>query len=190
MSEKPILFSAEMVKAILDGRKTMTRRIVKNKAFQQWLDVGMSDEAMKNPDNNWVDVCPWQPGDVLWVRETWCKNPVGSGYPYCYKASEDSWIYDDMEGMWKPSIHMPRKVARLFLRVKNVRVERLQDITEEDAGAEGLQDFYGKRIPYISNITRFSDYWDTINSKSGYGWDVNPYVFVVEFERLGEELHD
>jgi len=170
MSEKPILFSTEMVRAILEGRKTQTRRVVKP---QPVIEDGHGREIK----------CPWQPGDILWVRETWCKNPVSTGYPYCYKASEDSWIYDNMEGMWRPSIHMPREAARIFLRVKNVRVEKLQEIMPDDVLQEGLWDVGTE----TGALDSFAELWNNINAKRGYGWSVNPWIWVIEFEKQGGE---
>ncbi len=179
--EKPILFSTEMVKAIQESRKTQTRRLIKPQPTGPFV----------------IYKCLWQSGDILWVRETWCKNPYGTGAPYCYKADEESWIYDDMEGMWKPSIHMPRKAARLFLKVKDIRVERLQDISHEDAIKEGITFDMAMTCnnwsPTFTDpdsggdpdyVEAFKVLWDSINAKRGYGWDVNPWVWVVEFERM------
>ena len=193
-----------MVKAILAGKKTMTRRVVKNKIFQQWIDVGMSDEAMKNPDNNWIDACPYgQPGDILWVRETWNQalntETDELGYVYKEQMLRENVIYTDLDDdpiKWRPSIFMPRTAARLFLKVTNIRVERLQDISQEDIEKEGLW-FYSQEYREETCINRdsvygiqatgrkyFKELWDSINAKRGYGWDINPWVWVVEFERV------
>jgi len=149
VKERPILFSTEMVKAILEGRKTQTRRVIKPQPTMHdfgdhkclawgkplvvpgYLFIGV-DRAMESPS---YLRCPYgSEGTVLWVRETWAQENVNHKDVFIYKA--DGW---DRSGLkWKSSIHMPRKAARIFLKVKNVRVERLQDISEEDAKAEGV----------------------------------------------------
>jgi len=138
VTERPILFSAPMVRAILDGRKTQTRRAVKRPASLDSLEASPNYPGEWVP---WVDgdpqesiLCPYGvPGDTLWVRESWCAADVPSGF--CYMADHPG----DPRGLgWRPSIHMPRKASRLTLRITNVRVERLQDISEADAIAEGL----------------------------------------------------
>jgi hypothetical protein len=216
MREIPILFSTPMVQAILAGNKSMTRRVVKNKVFQQWIDAGMSDEAMKNPDNNWIDACPYgQAGDILWVRETWCElweidgndQTIEGTEKYYYAADNptfpftgflrDDGTYKDYPA-WRPSIHMPRSVARIFLEVTNVRVERVQDITEEDAITEGTSperalEIGGEQFtptfydPDGQNVRpnykdAFSELWDSINERRGFSFQSNPWVFVVSFE--------
>jgi hypothetical protein len=209
MKEKPILFSTPMVRAILDGRKTMTRRVVKgghgNPAindFAQGIIMGMSS--------------PYFVGDILWVQETWVKTPNSRclyrgnyhnggaddipANTIIYRAD-----YDDREPTvpalkWKPSIFMPREACRLRLRVTGVRVERLQGITEEDARREGVDlhckimdcDDYAPTDAHVCKTIglcyqqAFATLWDNLDDKRGYDWDSNPYVFVVEFERLTE----
>jgi hypothetical protein len=184
MKDKSILFSTPMVRAIQDERKSMTRRIVKpqpDKEISQM--VGWQ---------SWLK-CPYgQPGDILWVRETWNYSP---NWYYCYKADT---IPDDNHGYigsipWRPSIFMPREAARIFLRVKTVRVERLQEITEEDARAEGCCTFHdhiadGKFAGVaefdLTARDAFADLWDSINAKRGYGWDSNPFVWAISFKVL------
>jgi hypothetical protein len=201
MKHRPILFSTDMVQAILEGRKTQTRRVVKPQP--------MHDSAPPHKDGNqWLHMgdvykCPYgQPGDVLWVREAWAHtsqlniNSEDENYGYVYKADGQTW--KDYEGWtWKPSIHMPRKAARLFLRIKAVRVERLQEISDEDAIDEGLIHLNYKRYPsYTYNIHKypngfgtaigcFSHLWESINGPES--WDANPWVWVVEFERITKE---
>ena len=215
--EKPILFKTEMVQAILAGRKTMTRRIIKPQptmydfenhkalAFEEpftkpgYIAVGV-DRVKECPS---YLRCPYgQIGDVLWVRETWSQLDMDyravegklngeefKGCPIAYKANNDA---PEHFGCWRPSIFMPRYAARLFLKVTNIRVERLQDITEEDAIAEGVLWNRAKKINELeksNNIidnakTLFMRLWDSINAKRGYGWDINPWVWVVEFERV------
>lgn len=179
MAEKPILFSTEMVRAILDGRKTMTRRVIKPQPIDPYFRGGS-----KNPCKELT--CPYQPEDILWVRETWQKldHSIALDVPegvhaYVYKASENGelWERETENWKWRPSIYMPREAARIFLRVTGVRVERLQDISNEDVHKEGF-------APWGDKYLRFADFWDHLNAKRGYGWDVNPWVWVVEFERI------
>ena len=195
---KPILFSTAMVQAILAGQKTMTRRICKpltlnypvraypNETPEQWLA-------------RWNHKPPYKPGDILWVRETWCthedmadvfENQLRPGY--YYKANEigKEWVNDREIVKWRPSIFMPREAARIFLRVTDVRVERLQDITPKDAWDEGCR--IGNSFPWEEHIPElqqqckdilFIPLWDNLNAKRGYGWDTNPWVWVISFER-------
>lgn len=193
---KPILFNAEMVKAILDGRKTQTRRILRPKyreneyGFQvitnlhdgQFIRVEYYDEYeemtryMRNPCN---------PGDILWVRETF--DDVALGHPWYYKADGDLRPECWKGERWRPSIHMPKEAARIFLRVKDVRVERLQDMTEEAAIAEGFPD---SPAGTDSPLERFSALWDKTIKREElrvYGWHANPWVWVIEFEKAEGE---
>ena len=164
MSVKPILFNTEMVRAILDGRKSCTRRLVKHNVDA----VLNSPYHMKHPEveDAWLIkrlcMAPYELGDILYVRETWCALPVNEaghmrGHSvYYYKADRDL-RPEGWRGNWHPSIHMPKEAARIWLKVTDVRVERLQDITVEDALAEGMD-------KYIR-------------------WDANPWVWGIEFER-------
>lgn len=187
---KPILFNTEMVQAILQGRKTVTRRLVKP---QPWCDHPR-DCGCTLWNYGEVDAaCPahcisttkeaYQPGDILWVRETWA--PFDS--TYLYKANGGG----SGGSGWRPSIHMPREAARIFLRVTDVRVERLQEITAEECICEGVDsgdvlmntpdnDFAG----YAKE--RFAALWDSTVKTADlatYGYDANPWVWVIEFER-------
>ena len=221
MAIKPILFNTEMIRAILDGRKTVTRRLVKPQpksklcytfagsdcgtwgypsktAHQSW------GEEYRLPDNitkedfgkRWNP--PYHTDDVLYVRETW--SPI---YPdkesnevcgYIYK--EDSLEeydnrYPDGEdyqwgGKWRPSIHMPKEAARIWLKVTDVRVERLQEITEEQIGREGVEVEYPHVLNGEEKRYAFSTLWNSTVKKSDldrYGWNANPWVWVIEFER-------
>ena len=204
MKERPILFSAPMVRAILKGRKTQTRRIMKKlpcqcNAFEPEEMPSISPEGwqMSGHSGRWwcqcctsyqdAKNCPYgQPGDRLWVRETWrlydslvecacydaCKCSRHHGKPL-YRAS-----LPDNEGPWKPSIHMPRWASRITLEVVSVRVERLQDISRGDCIAEGCP------LPNISRITNvvawYRSLWETINGPGS--WAANPWVWVVEFK--------
>ncbi len=230
MKERPILFSAPMVRAILAGTKTQTRRAVKGWPLE-WLSppISFSPEYVAHPEN---DACPYgQPGDRLWVREAWgyrCSSgtPVAGQYHHTiqYRADDERHTFGPMamdgvglpkwrerdEGMsyeawdarmtaywrqWRPSIHMPRWASRITLEVTGVRVERLQDISEEDAIAEGVDRFPGcrrdddaaafNRIGPVDNdsfpIARYAVLWEQINGAGS--WDANPWVWCVEFKQ-------
>ncbi len=199
--EISILFSTPMVQAILANIKRMTRRTRGldkiNKNPDQWEFVEMVGRSAffqnkKTGELRYIR-CPYgQPGDTLWLRETWCKNPYGTGWPYVFKASPETWLYDEeSEHQWRPSIFMPREAARLFLTNKKVRVERLQGITEEDAKAEGCPRCIGATLcggcdgqcePNNPKLW-FQYLWDSLNAKRGYGWEKNPWAWVVEFEK-------
>lgn len=183
---KPILFNTEMVRAIMGGRKTVTRRAVKAPVLAK----------VRQPDK--VSICgdkakliwngsdaiggfeiklPYRIGDVLYVRETWAvwSRTEGTAPEIHYKA--DGECIKDVK--WRPSIHMPREAARLFLRVKDVRVERLQDIDDNGVAAEGFE---------IGAL--FDDIWNGTIKKSEipiYGWNTDPWVWVIEFERISRE---
>lgn len=183
---KPILFSTPMVQAILDGRKTMTRRVIKSDPTHPHWD-GLAPTGWHDGHRPMQHV-PYSIGDVLWVRETFNCIRFGNGKTvpyntvYWYKSEEPDINPDNK---WRPSIFMPRVAARIFLRVTNVRAERVQSILCGDMKAEGC-------IP--QNVTGGQwqqwqrDYWvplwNAINAKRGYGWDINPWVWVIEFERV------
>ncbi len=216
---KPILFSTAMVQAILAGRKTQTRRATGlaqvNAAPNDWqlcwtqstmingksVQFGAGFQSKINPKNgaSLGEKCPYgKPGDVLWVRETWAN--LNADFPsitpyYVYKADLD---HKDQHGpiTWKPSIHMPKTACRLFLKITNIRVERLQDISEQDAKAEGVI-YYGNESGDYKNYSyndklgddwgvltakkSFKSLWGSINGKES--WDANPWIWVVEFEQ-------
>ena len=192
MAIKPILFNTEMVRAILDGRKTCTRRICKdaNECTVPDMEFYNADKrtyAVHNfADKEQMDqlstaerTCPICTGDILYVRETWKEAPKG------YYYYED-WQKDDIADVtkWKPSIHMPKEAARIWLKVTNVRVERLQEITEVQAQAEGCNS--GLLTGACTARGQFEDLWNSTVKKSDidrYGWDANSYVWVIEFER-------
>ena len=192
MAIKPILFNTEMVRAILDGRKNCTRRIVKPQQLIGMLPDkcknGAPEEFLKEKKLMFKPYCdmtdaelintaykaPYQPGDILYVRETWKKAP--NGYYYY-----EDWQKNDIADItkWKPSIHMPKEAARIWLKVTDVRVERLQDMTDDDAEAEGCFD-------YTSTALGFPDVWDSTIKNSDldrYGWNTNPWVWVIKFEQ-------
>lgn len=187
ITERPILFQTDMVKAILDGRKTQTRRNVKAEALN-WISLaGFTTEFVAHPDNY---LCPYgYPGDLLWVRETWAA--VGrTTMHYAYKANESN-----QNVKWKPSIHMPKSAARIWLMVEEIQVEPLQDISEEDAIAEGIEDWSyapeglgqitvnkGKTLCVGPPVWCFNRLWASINGEES--WDANPWVWVVKFRVL------
>lgn len=205
IKELPILFSGAMIRAILEGRKTQTRRIVKRPS-------NVSDDAIPEPllDGNmfWKlpdynvgnsQKCPYgEVGDRLWVRETWLQSPVSNQYWYRADKGEEDFaaIYNYR---WKPSIHMPRAASRITIEIVGIRLERLQDISEQDAIAEGISSIDdGGEILYLANspsserqtrysssVAAFRKLWDSINRDRGYSWDSNPFVWVVEFKKLG-----
>lgn len=198
MKERPILFSALMVRAILADEKTQTRRVVKpqpdiidsdgNARKYKPLEVVLNGElvVMHGPpddprDARYVDrpiPCPYgMVGDRLWVRETWAWHPDCGGA--IYRATDPGWDDNDYGIKWRPSIFMPRWASRLTLEVVSVRVERVQDISAADKEAEGLHENQGY------GPAAFESLWNEINGKRGYGWEVNPWVWRVEFKRVG-----
>lgn len=211
--ERPILFSGEMVRAILDGRKTQTRRVVKKNASGR-AALGGKNWHLGDPDA--VLACPYgQPGDRLWVKETWrpwndvdlwdvvqyradmsIRKPDGlsENDGFRFNAECEATIQDQIDGNkspWKPSIFMPHWASRLTLEIVRVRVERLQEIGEEDAMAEGMPNNHATHWPdddpgYIDDVYRrnYAHIWNTLNAKRGFGWDANPWVWVIDFKRV------
>jgi hypothetical protein len=182
ISVKPILFSTEMVTAILDGRKTMTRRVMKEQPLS--LNFYEDNGDFKRPVMNFpvskkhftgvtAPLCPYGwPGDILWVREKWRHNDTQTGYPYHHY--QDDTIYTDRDNeKWKPSIFMPKTACRIFLKISDVRVERLQDIDEENIYSEGISN---KKFPF----KEWERLWKKINGIES--WNQNPWVWVIEFE--------
>ncbi len=191
MAEKPILFSTDMVQAILEGRKTQTRRVVKGLPINQSdYDLGIIKRDNGSLTGYGFEKIPYQPGDILWVRETWARlngdyRPDNNGKIYIYKADHVTGNDGPDLIRWRPSIHMPREAARLFLTVKDVRVERLQDISEDDARAEGCHAPCYDAITgeeHSDNRTMFKIVWNSLNAKPEYTWESNPWVWVIIFE--------
>lgn len=219
---KPILFNTEMIRAILDGRKTVTRRVVKPKYSNTHLQMftnkygtrlvelqnNIEGETYgKNADGTgWqkllamreteYDHKPYKKGDILYVRETFAEVETCTGRPFIIYKSDDNGAHADDNHKftgWRPSIHMPKEAARLFLRVTDVRVERLQDITEEQAKKEGINEnsrsFKEWQAGWCRSayIMSFSELWNSTIKKpdlNKYGWNANPFVWVYEFERI------
>lgn len=208
MSTKPILFNTEMVRAIMDGRKTCTRRIIKgfipNDAV--WGYTAFTPKGCISCRGTFADgygekffKLPYQSGDILYARETWHKyiKRVGKGKNchlaefYGYKASVAN--LEDADEPWKPSIHMPKEAARIWLRVTDVRVERLQEISAESALTEGADKYVHLNGKFDENaiLTSFIGIWDSTIKKSDldrYVWNANPWVWVIEFERCEREV--
>lgn len=220
MKERPILFSGPMVRAILDGSKTQTRRVIQPqpcRTLPETKEIGPSFDMHYPSGWRWhrsrgvqcfgqdaealagvaALLSPYgKPGDRLWVRETWAPvDFLAGGYeleePHCvgYRADEsarycfgdkqraaDTYAWNWSAVKWKPSIFMPRWASRITLEVIDVRVQRVRDIGESDAVAEGM--------PAHRPLAVFRDLWETLNAKRGYGWDVNPWVWAVTFRRV------
>ena len=209
MAIKPILFNTEMVRAIMDGRKSCTRRMVKPQPNEKHTyplgfvtdstekkEVGCFGFGINEYSGSIQYTKPqYQPGDILYVRETW-GHPISlnSDKQYVFRADKiaESGFKNDSH-IWHPSIRMPKEAARIWLKVTDVRVERLQDVTEDGAKAEGAIDNRGFIHSPENEYDRihtarehFIKIWNSTIKKSDldrYGWDANPYVWVIEFER-------
>lgn len=210
MAIKPILFNTEMVRAILDGIKTCTRRIVKgfipNDAV--WGYTAFTPKGCISCRGTFADgygekffKLPYQPCDILYVRETWehfeCCCCEGDEHRNCYREPQQSvlnkscgcYMYratDEIYGdaRWHPSIHMPKEAARIWLKVTDVRVERLQDMWASDVSKEGIR--FNKPTAADEMLKAFAKLWDSTIKKSDldrYGWNASPWVWVIEFER-------
>ena len=186
MTDHPMLFSGPMVRAIIEGQKTQTRRVLQVPDKYNFLGIygpGLT-AVFENAADFYVDWKQRLPslGERLWVRETFNDN---WGDDVIYRADGGSAIdagYKS-EPKWKPSIHMPKKYCRLWLRVTDVRVQRLQDISHDDAVAEGA----GMYPICMSAQKRFREtIWDSLYAKRGYGWDENPWVVAITFEKIDE----
>lgn len=232
MKERPILFSAPMVRAILDGRKSQTRRALKFQAFGGFTPISPST-IWHGEEPRRKESCPYgQPGDRLWVRETWRLSPDAcEGWPMdatpCsgfidYRADGSSlerhapdfaaierltigrdpeWDWDSPPHSWRSPIHMPRWASRITLEITGIRVERLQDISADNAIAEGIDQIAGptscnswrnyligkagEMNMHCSSPSRsYQTLWDAINARRGHPWESNPWVWVIEFRRI------
>ncbi len=210
IKERPILFNSAMVRAILDGRKTQTRRVIKGLGIVPGIG-----EVLKGSDNarEWLEYCPYgKVGDLLWVRETWGDCTKGSDITAgthwdkpLYKADADAYGLLGHDGMgpiyaeeirWRPSIHMPRRASRILLELKNIRVERLNDISENDAMDEGVGELCFDEVEYCEICKKiggaigdhkpvFIQLWQFINGPGS--WDRNEWVWVIEFKQIDKE---
>jgi hypothetical protein len=213
VKERPILFSGAMVRALLDGSKTQTRRVLKRAAGPS-LSVDCDDQGVAElswlygdgPGHEVLEriervLCPYgAPGDRLYVRETWAQPTTLDPGPTFYRADYPACVPAGFENIppadaitWKPSIHMPRAASRITLEVTGVRVERLQDISEDDAIAEGIDGAMcaaavgrspSRATLLPAAVHGYAHLWESLNAARGYGWDVNPFVWVVEFRRV------
>ena len=180
MKIKPILFSSSMVQAILEDRKTQTRRIIKLPIIENDKYEGGAYIEDENKDRSAVGSddlpSPFKKGNTLWVRETWKKSLI-NGRPFIYKADPASENGDGIYGdhKWNPSIHMPKTACRIFLEVTDVRVERLQSIGYRDIHSEGLTG---------GGLKEWRDLWESINGKDS--WKCNPWVWVYDFKRTAK----
>ena len=211
MKERPILFSAPMVRALLAGTKTQTRRIFKPDRMTWDANGRYTTHAMRGGElsitgsgpfkpSSWLHYCPYgQPGDRLWVRETFARID-GQTRPWIETDYKATYTHGDRLGdtlgikkRWTPSIHMPRHASRITLEVTGVRVERLQEISIEDAKAEGawgpddsivqkVADYFGTDIFSANPRKAFQMLWESINGPDS--WAANPWVWVVEFKRI------
>lgn len=183
----PILFNTDMVRAILDGRKTVTRRVVKNIPDKEWyvgksaIGTGLFDKSTAQG----ILYAPYQRGDILYVRETFAQI---AKHTFLYKAGINSELKNIL---WRPSIHMPKEAARIWLQVINVRVEQLRDITKEQIVKEGI-DFDMEHIGILGEHydIPFAALWNSTIKKADlalYGWDANPWVWVIEFKVFWKE---
>lgn len=216
MKERPVLFSAPMVRAILDGRKTVTRRLVKPRKDRAiGCELACHELAGEVNAGDYMNA-PWQPGNRLWVREAhafsvcdpeglnWRDDPGNWDVIYRADLAQPAGGWRDADGNvvpapWRPSIHMPRWASRITLEVTGVRVERLQDISEKDAEAEGIErteDFFGcpcwrvygepdgaDVVAPDDPIGSYRSLWESINGPGS--WEQNPFVWVINFRRVG-----
>ncbi|MDH2337329.1 hypothetical protein [Clostridium perfringens] len=213
---KQILFNTSMVRAILDGEKTCTRRIIKLPKYIEKQRNGLyllCAEGSTYSDKEFKDVIdyinpPYKVGDILYVRETWNINPSWEFDKNYIKlpSKESKYIYkatSDFNGGWKPSIHMPKEAARIFLKVTSVRAERLKDITDEGCYQEGISStsFYDEAehiqiagIGLNDSLERaaFGLLWNSTVKEDKYSWEGNPWVWVIEFEveNKGGEINE
>lgn len=211
MKTRPILFSGPMVRAIMQGNKTQTRRVIKpqpSRTINDWSHDAEAGEIVMyrgqvyrlNESRGRNKRAPGelvpqlvgnrygQVGDRFWVREAWAGK---SGHVF-YRADDDSHLMH-WPDKWRPSIFMPRWVSRLTLEITGMRIERLQEITEEDAAAEGTATISMGDMPrqaVWNERQDFAQLWDSINLKRGHGWDTNPMVQVIEFKLVDQEDRD
>jgi hypothetical protein len=210
MSERPILFSAPMIRAILAGTKTQTRRALRDQPCKLpdfnggGLSIRVRASVYQAFSPKFPPVrCPYgQPGDRLWVREAFAIVPrtayrCSEGVQQILRPDDDhdaaiyreGWVRSNGGFRWRPSIHMPRWASRITLEITEVRVERLQEISEADADAEGARDWAAGQGTPVRDLMearlQFRALWQSINGPES--WDANPYVWVVSFRRVEQE---
>lgn len=191
MKERGMIFNSEMVRAILDGRKTQTRRPVKFPVHDKNLgcELAGNELAGELSAGNYLNSAFGKQGDRIWVRETWARYNIDQdSYDMAYRATPpEDW---PEEGKWRPSIHMPRWASRILLEITGIRVERLNAISQEDAQDEGME-LTGWRPTYSDQDSggevwtpydNFARLWDSIYGEGS--WKVNPWVWVIEFKRV------
>lgn len=214
MAIKPILFNTKMVRAILDGRKTCTRRLVKIQPKDNEYTLVFTRKDVQIKTEKTTVKSPYKVGDILYVRETWCRygkldnldQVIEGTEKYYYRADGENPTpynhflvqkkgYDEYLEfpVWSPSIRMPKEAARIWLKVTNVRVERLQEITADDCHREGINietnavtDGETLNRNHDFSLEKFETLWDSTIKKADldcYGWNANPWVWVIEFER-------
>jgi hypothetical protein len=220
MRERPILFSGPMVRALLDGSKTQTRRVVKlprllqrmsGELVRAWVDNGGPNNPFAGVGEQYLHVpcttdvegtpmdtvqrlyCPYGvPGDRLWVKEAIRAWTYADDDDSCVEYTATGHIHDDATWVWKrdslPGMFMPRGLSRITLEITDVRVERLQDISEDDARAEGcaLPPSVNEQASRTLHRVEYFKLWESLNAARGYGWDANPWVWVVSFNRAAE----
>lgn len=198
----PILFNTEMVAAIKDNQKSVTRRVIKQDKIEKVLNSPVRKENPDTPDVKFISRLintPYSPGDILYVRERFCIGEIvcgedtdGSAAPYVSQPGYNYIPYEycirkkiGIENVrWKPGIHMPKECARIWLKVTDVRVEKLWDITNDEAKKEGVVCVINSNGD--AHRFAFSKFWDSTVKKADptlYGWDANPWVWVISFER-------
>lgn len=194
MSVKPILFNTEMVRAILDVRKSCTRRLVKFLSGEnpKWTGYIKDGSMLYNGRNEpCIRTQPYQPGDILYVRETWCALPVNEaghmrGHSVYYYKADGDLRPEGWRGNWHPSIHMPKEAARIWLKVTDVRAERLWEISADGIRNEGLSSAAVHCGDMEIALKEWEKLWNSTIPKKDidrYGWQANPWVWVIEFER-------
>lgn len=198
MKERPIIFTGESVRAILEGRKTQTRLVIKPQpkiVHEIYPDSSIETEKLFRSGDQRIH-CPYPVGQRLWVKETWGIIRQRKPHPIehiFYRASSP-----DALSKWKSSIFMPRDLSRITLEVTEVRAQRVQNISEEDARAEGIErrteysvmrdtdieEFSGNGVWTIYPQMAFKFLWDSINAKRGYSWEINPWIWAISFRKI------
>lgn len=187
---RPILFNTEMILRILDGSKGVTRRIINKRILDYYCSI--QDNGVPNVQRIYENAaymvrefCPYQPLDILYVREAWSEMPAG----YVYRADGNKKDHFGNRIIWHPSIHMPKAATRIFLKVTESRVERLQDINGRDVLLEGINSFVHPEADYFDMNQReaFEAFWNSTIRKpdlDSKGWAANPWVWVIRFEKI------